>query len=104
MKMYDLLDAIRFMLPELTTTSAFSVFKQVFDNSDLTLACDLFIVKAFTPKLMKLVEVEAKQNSCLNLTYMGQRVETALLALADSLRVRCALCCLIPISNSSIHS
>jgi hypothetical protein len=87
LKMYDLLDAIGFMLPQLMSSPTYSVFKQVYDTSDLTLACDLFIIKTFTSKLMKLIKTEQAHDKCLNLTYMGQRVMMAVCVLADGLRL-----------------
>ena len=84
-KMYDLVDAIGFMLPDLKTSSAYSVYKQLYDASELTLAADLFMVKMFTPKLIMLTE---DSGECPNLTHMGRLVDKAVDALAESLRVR----------------
>ena len=83
--MYDILDAINFMLPDIKTSATYSVYKQLYDTSDLTLAVDLFIIKVFNKKLIKMVEHEG---DCPNLTHMGNRVDTAINALTEALRVR----------------
>ena len=83
--MYDILDAINFMLPDLKTSATYSVYKQLYDTSDLTLAVDLFILKVFNNKLIKMVEHEG---DCPNLAHMVNRVDTAINALTEALRVR----------------
>lgn len=88
LKMSDLLEAINMMLPDIVTTPAYSVFKQMFDTSDLTMACDLFVVKVFNKKLMVLIDVETMKGETMTMTPMARRVDRAVDILADSLRVR----------------
>lgn len=84
--MYNLLDAICFMLPDLKTSPTYSVYNQLYEKNTLTLAIDLFMVKNFTPKLVKMAQDDG---DCPNLSHMGKLVDKAVDALAESLRVRC---------------
>lgn len=85
--MSDLLEAIKLMLPDLTTTPTYSVFKQMFDTSDITMAGELFFIKAFNKKLMELINVETMKGETMTMTPMARRVDKAVDILAESLRV-----------------
>lgn len=75
------------MLPDIMTSPAFSVYKQILDTSDLTMACDLFVVKVFNKKLMVLIVAETAKGETMTMTPMARRVDKAVDALAESLRV-----------------
>ena len=80
-----MMDAIDLM-PVIKSSPAYSVFRQMFDNSSLTLACDLFVIKTFVPKIVRLAAGHS-----MNLGPMGDAILVAVFELAEELRVsQCA--------------
>ena len=75
------------MLQDITSTPTYSVFQQIFQTSDLTMACDLFVIKVFNKKLMALIDAETMKGEAMTMTPMARRVDKAVDILADSLRV-----------------
>lgn len=84
-KMFDVLDAVGFMLPDIKTSPTYSVYEQLYRTSDLTLAFDLFMVKSFNQKIIKMTQDEG---DCPSLAYMGKCVDKAVINMAKAQRVR----------------